>query len=310
MTDMRAYTLCIVISVLMAGCAYNGTEFQPFLYERQQMALQLEEDGRLAESLVQWHVLQQMYPEDAFVAEEKARVSQRIDARVEELRQYLKRAEAGGDEHSLQSTYLKILALQPDNQQAFLALRASEKGRADSAALLKATNIKRRHVAQKKKSKKSSDAQQFLLKANSLLSKDNLQGLLQLSEEYLRKYPASAKAQDFRYQALVALGNKELENNEPEEAVELFDMAMDINSADHSKLAEKTAAIKRQLSNDYFRKGMRNFMTDIAKAVEYLQASVFYNPMNLRAKEQLIKATRIQINLRKLDQSGRYTKTP
>lgn len=293
--------LTVVMVFYLVGCSSNGDNKLRYLESRKALAAELEKDNRLAEAYVQWSALQDMFPHNSDISDKVDELQQLIDSRRDSILASIDKRKTTAKKHELQRLYLKVLALEPGNREAIGALREYERGVADSAANLKAQNIKRVFVAKKQKSQQEQDKQRFTADAGELLAKSNFSGLLQLVDRFLERYPEHQPALNYRFQALLKMGESELTAGQTEDAVEFFERALKVQSIDHSALAQKTQGIKKRLSDDYFRMGMKSFKNDIDKAVDYLQTSVSYNPDNLKAYQQLIRATRIQQNLRKIN---------
>jgi tetratricopeptide (TPR) repeat protein len=293
-------TLSCIVLLTMAGCAVDNANKVSFLESRQKFASELEQQKHYADALMQWKILQVAYPDDPNVDDNQERLSRLIEKKVAALSSTLLKAQSNGNNSNKKLTALKMLALETANTDALDVLREMEWDISYEAASVKTATIKKKYQVKQKKSKRRGDIGRFIALAETYAAEQNSKALLDIADKFIDKFPHHQKALEFRFQALSNLGNELLAKGREEKALEYFEQALVISGVDKSSLDPKVNSIKKRLSKNYFVRGMKAFKIDINKSVELLQLSVKYNPNDHKAKQQLMKASRIQKNLNRI----------
>lgn len=129
--------------LLLAGCAVTRpaptepSELSPvaagplagFEEQQRERAQVMASQGRLADAMLAWEVLNVLRPDAAEYREQRAALQRQIDAAVADRQQRAAQAHKRGELDAASRQYLALLALQPDHAQAADALRASERER-------------------------------------------------------------------------------------------------------------------------------------------------------------------------------------
>jgi lipoprotein NlpI len=123
----RAVAMLIAVIGMLAGCAQppERPSAEPIVStaKREKLALDLQEKGELADALVQWNILSTIDPANDFYKKQARETRQVIDARCKSLLlegiAHLNR----GARDAARTSFLKALALNPRNKEAFNYLR-------------------------------------------------------------------------------------------------------------------------------------------------------------------------------------------
>lgn len=286
--------LCMLTG--LSACSSTQLDSNAFRNERTHLATSLEDKGHYAEALVQWRVLRTYYPNDESITNEARRLETLIAKKVE----LLKRKTSASRDGKSQKIYIDILALDPNNVWAKKQLEEVEWEISLASASEKTENIKKYFVESQVKAKKSIEKNDFLSDAERLEKQKSYPSLMALSTDYLSRNPSNVAAKDYRYKALVGLGNTELRKNDEEKALVHFELALSESGNKSKSLRSKVDGIKSDLSKRYYKEGVKVFKSDIDKAVELFQTSVYYDNDNLKAHQYLARSLRMQENLKRI----------
>jgi tetratricopeptide (TPR) repeat protein len=292
--------LVVGLCILTAACSTRILQSDSMLTSRQQLAVDFEQDKRLADALVQWQILQLAYPQNDMVVSNISRLSSLIEGKVEKLISDINQRKGKSSSYNPQVDYLKVLALAPDNEIALTALRGMELKQAYQAASQKTAAIKNSYKVKQITTQKLNEVDSFQAQADSYQAQGQTQALLELIDVFLMKHPDHQGAMKYRYDSYVKLGERELATNKIEDAVEYFELALSVKGMDNKALLAKNNLLKVELSKQYYLQGIQSIKTNIDDAVVLFQSSVFYNPKNLKAQQQLNRASKIQKNLRRI----------
>ncbi len=124
----RSVVLCAAIAVAgLTGCAQppERPSAEPIATtaKREKLALDLQEKGELAEALIQWTVLSTIEPSNDFYRKQAGATKQLIDARSKALMLEGIANLNRGARDAARLSFLRILALNPRNKEAFDYLR-------------------------------------------------------------------------------------------------------------------------------------------------------------------------------------------
>jgi tetratricopeptide (TPR) repeat protein len=294
------YLICAPL-ILLTGCVSNQGLNKTFSESRQSIALSLEQDNNLAASLIQWKILNTAYPNDRNINQQISRLEDLIKRRVKTLQSSLASAKSKGQKTQIRITNLKILALDPNNENAQNAMRDIEKALAFVSADSKTANIKKYFKENQSKANKSITTSKYLTEAKKLDASGQYNKLLKLSTDVIIKYPSFKPAVNYKYGSLINLAKKRISEKNIEVAVTLYEQALTMEKTDNKELVKKITVLKNELSQKYYRQGMEVFKNDIKGAIKLLETSLSYNPKNLKAARQLPRATRIQKKLEQIN---------
>lgn len=293
--------VCFGLMLLLNACAVSQFEDNSFLTSRQALANELEDQSRYADALVQWKILGLRYPQNQMVNHSIARVSELIQKKVFKLKKSLPRKNGQGNGRANRLKALKILALQPNDPEALSLLREMEWEVAYEAASVKTAKIEERYQEKQQDTQRVDDLRRFISVAEKYHVEQDYEGLLSTADQFIRKFPKHQKAREFKYQALVNLGDDKFLNGQEEQAVAYFEQAIGVPGIDVLALRNRNNTIKRKLSLKYYREGLKSLKSNIDRSVELFQASLRFDPTSPKVKQQLLKAQRIQQNLRRIN---------
>lgn len=127
-TLCRSAVLCAVLILAgLSGCAQppERPSAEPIATtaKREKLALDLQERGDLAEALIQWTVLSTVEPANDFYQKQAATTKRLIDAKSKALMLEGIANLNQGARDAARLSFLKVLALNPRNKEAFDYLR-------------------------------------------------------------------------------------------------------------------------------------------------------------------------------------------
>lgn len=127
---LRQQILCVLIAVAvasLASCAQppEKPRAEPIstTVEREKLARHLEDKGELAEALVQWKILATIEPANRYYEKQIITTKQLIDKKSESLMSDGITNFRRGAREAARLLFLKVLALNPRNKEAFEYLR-------------------------------------------------------------------------------------------------------------------------------------------------------------------------------------------
>ncbi len=286
-----------LLALLLLGCQSMLADPQNSLAQRRHIALQLEQQKHLAEALTQWKIIALAAPDeqtDQHISQLEKTIQHQLallhrQARATRLTDYQK-----------QQINLKILALDPADKTAFIAMQDVRVKRAEDAANQKVANINRAYMDNQHKADLAIQDSHFTQQASDKLAKQDYQSLLDLAQQWLQLQPDNKDAKQYCFTALQQLGQRLVQQHKLEQGLTYWQRAEGFDLADKNQLSGQLMKLKQQLSNQYYTEAMAVLRSNIDQSVQLLQRSVSYNPANQRAAAQLHKARIMQQNLRRI----------
>lgn len=263
--------LVYLVVMSLCGCVTRSDKVFS-MSDRKQQAMKLEKRKHLADALWQWQIISAASPEDKDAQQAITRLERQIDTQLVKLQGQVKKQNNPEQQRLL---HLKILALQPANQQAIAALRQLEWGAADQAASDKSASMAN---WQRKPATPTSDKAQ---KSSAATSSPSLASASQLTQ--INKLLDSAEHR--------------LREQQWEQAGELLLQASDLSQPNTSG---RLLAMKKQLSQQYYSQGMRVLTSNLEQAIDDLQTSLWFDPDNIKARIQLSRASTMKQNLEEI----------
>ncbi|GGO66711.1 hypothetical protein [Bowmanella pacifica] len=263
--------LVYLVVMSLCGCVTRSDKIFS-MSDRKQQAIKLEKRKHLADALWQWQIISAASPEDKDAQQAITRLERQIDTQLVKLQGQVKKQNSPEQQRLL---HLKILALQPANQQAIAALRQLEWGAADQAASDKSASMAN---WQRKPATPTSDKAQ---KSSAATSSPSLASASQLTQ--INKLLDSAEHR--------------LREQQWEQAGELLLQASDLSQPNTSG---RLLAMKKQLSQQYYSQGMRVLTSNLEQAIDDLQTSLWFDPDNIKARIQLSRASTMKQNLEEI----------
>ncbi len=298
---LRVCAPIIIVMLLLPACVSPppGETTEHYIGARKNSARQLAQQEQYAAALDQWRIVQILAPHDneaiqtiTALSSQIAQQSQRHYARG--LSQFER-----GDLRGAELNFLKVLALQPNHQDAF--------------AYLQKINSARMRAAQRNKT--ASEAKRYAPPVDVHGSHQTLS--FAVAEELVREK---------KYRALSTLvGSTDIDSIERNLLPLLYEADINLaaqyradrNRANASRHLERalrnTAAqkpdprlsnLKKHLANDNYLYARELLNKDIDRAVAALERAVRFDPEHSKARILLAQASRMQSNLKKIEKRG------
>ncbi len=282
-----------LLGLLLLGCQSMLADPQSSLAQRRHIALQLEQQKHLAEALTQWKIIALAAPDeqtDLHISQLEKTIQHQLATLHRQAR------ESGLTDYQKQQINLKILALDPADKTAFIAMQDVKVERAEDAANQKVANINRAYVDNQHKADLAIQNTHFSQQASDKLAKQDYQSVLDLAQQWLQLQPDNKDAKQYYFTALQQLGQRSVQQHKLEQGLTYWQRAEGIDLADKNQLSGQLMKLKQQLSNQYYAEAMAVLRSNIDQSVQLLQRSVSFNPANQRAAAQLHKARIMQQN--------------
>jgi tetratricopeptide (TPR) repeat protein len=267
------------------------------------LAQQARDAGDLAAAAAQWHLVVLLAPSDPKYRREQDAVNAAIRQGVREQLQIGNAAVKSGDTDRATQAMLRVLALDPDNDEAAKALREIDRQRIariqgdraqklrpiDTAALKSGANGTSEAVAQY-------DLEQPL---EMLRAGDTSGGLREL-KAYVDANPGNRAARQ-RIGAAVAERARELQSKgAKEQAFVLYEQAVALRGETTPEWTAQMQPLRKALSEEYYSNGERAYRQDVALAIKQWETSLRYDPQNLKAQARLRDAHAAQEKLKSI----------
>ena len=296
-------TICITTLIFCCSCSTNFEDSRALFDQRSPIANSLEDKQRYAEALTQWRILQIAYPNDDVVKEHILRLEFLVSERVIKQLDILDKARATGDEKLERKVYLKILALDPNNEIALEELRKFEWKFAIEEASSKTANIKKYFVESQEEANISIQLTKYIEQGEQFIHDKKYKGLLLLADSFESAYPTHLKPNDYRILAYTKLGEAQQKQNNTKEAIEFYQQALGVAALKGDKLPsvqKKTDELSGLIANRYLKLANKVFKTNLDEAIKYFEQSLKYQPNNVKTRKLMLRAIKIRENLRKI----------
>ena len=264
------------------------------------LAASAREAGDLATAADHEEVLVLLAPEDP--ARRKA-----LQATREAIRRATRtHADAGlaarraGELATARDSFLRVLALDPDNADAAKALREIDlavmaKSQSDRAARVRVTDDIIANA--KARAAESYDLEQRL----ELVRAGDLNAGLRELRSWVDANPGE-RASRQRIGAAVAEKARESESKgQREVALGLYEQAVSLAGAGTPEWTLRMQALRKALGEQYYTEGMKLFRTDLAGAIRHWENGARYDPSNTNLQLRLREAKIAHQKLQKID---------
>lgn len=266
------------------------------------LALDNEQAGNFAAAVTEWHILSLLTPDDDGVRHRLA--AARKAAERESQAQY----EAGvaalraGDPQRAKTALLRALHFDPRRDDAADALRRIEEKRLRKLQADHTTRLTPSAVPRATPPLGERKDVYALEEGLDLLAAGHVVGGMRELRRYVETHPADKTARR-RIGAAVQQHARLLERRgAPEQALALYEQAATLSDEVRPASSARVGALRRQLADVYYEKGVRVHRSDLAQALRYWETSLRYLPDHLQARVRLEQARRLQ---QKLDQLER-----
>lgn len=306
---MKQLLPAVLTGLLLAACSTSNSNWEPvsvppgndtalaaFVTGKKQLARDLELKGKLVEARREWRYVSAADPKDEESRAHIADLTETIDARKAE---YLKEGDAAlakGQNKQAQAAFLKLLALDPSDEDAVARLRKIDRtlalgnqGKKDKEAM----SDYRATVA-----REQDTSEEFEAQVNVPLKKGDYRKVIDISDQALKRNPGNKSAMGYRKTAYLNLIDESRAKGRYRDALTYLDTVSEMAGDDEKPaLQEKAKVVRLELAGQLYSAGLAVMNTNLPKAVEQLAEAVSLDPENWRYKQSLNLARKMQENL-------------
>lgn len=298
MTALNRTTLPLLY-LLLAACTATAPGRQQsvdhFVQVQKSEARQLQAQDRLAEALAVWRTLLPLEIQDPEVTDAVASLQTEIARRVDDNLRRARAAQAQGDHSTADLYMLRALALQPGQAQALVQLATNQSQRAQRQQENKSNQEYRQVAVQQQR-----PAVSLTQRLRALNRQGDHEAMLVLGETAGEPPPPDVAG--LMRLAHVSLADQAEQRGQFDTALAHMQSAMALQPRENDSLLSRSAELRKQLSEDWYRAGTRLMKNDLPQAITALKKSLGYNPYNQAARRKLAQAETLQRNLEKIQQ--------
>jgi len=304
---MRSLLVTMAVAVtLLSGCL--STEQDSFLLsqdKRVSVAENLTQEGRLADSLVQWQILQALHPRHPEIDFNIERLQIKITQRKAKLMKrlaLLQKMPQDANKEERKVLMLKALALTPNDVTIKESLREMIWDKASEEASQKNQTIVKYIEDNQEKAQKSIELASYLEQGASFIESKKYVGLLQLADKLNEVSPDHIDVNRFKYTAYNSLGDGALNEKQYDAAIAHYENAIIFAGKQKKQnLIKKVADLRNLLAVGYFSRGQEAFIRqDLEEAIALYKQALAFDSSYQKAKQQLNRAQTMQANLLKI----------
>ncbi len=271
------------------------------------LARQATHSSDLATAAAHYRVLVLLAPSDPTFRHQLQVTEEAIRAGVDEQLRIGRAAQRNGDPARAKEAMLHVLALDPANAEAAKALRDIEREavarvQGDRVARIRLESLPPLTLTPRANAEAGTAASYDLDQRLEMLRAGDLQTGLRELRVFVEANPNDRAARN-RIGAAVAERAHEAENQgKRESALALYEQAGTLRGESTPDWTARAKALRKAISEDLYAEGMRAWRTDLALAIRQLEASLRYDPQNLKAATRLREAKQAQEKLKRLSQ--------
>lgn len=274
-----------------------------------ELAREARAAGDLATAVDHLHVVVLLVPDDEAAKRDVEALRDQIRRGVREGLETGRNAMRAGDGARASAAFLHVLALDPKNAEAARSLRELDRQNMARSQSSRAARVNvQEMIAEARASKPAGaaaspgpaataaaaaspgDAIELDQRLEMFRAGDTT-GALREIKAWVDAHPKD-RASRQKAAAAVADRAKELEGKQQREAaLGLYEQALLLRGEPQAEWSAKVAALKKQVSADYYASGMKLMRTDLNGAVKAFEASVKLDPQNANAQRGLRDAT-------------------
>jgi tetratricopeptide (TPR) repeat protein len=274
--------------------------------------------GDLATAVDHLHVVVLLAPDDDAAKRDIEALREQIRRGVREGLETGRNAMRAGDGARASAAFLHVLALDPKNAEASRSLRELDRQNMARSQSSRAARVNVQDMFAEARAAKSAGAPPSApagsaaspspaaaAAASAAAASDAIEldqrlemfragdttGALRELKAWVDAHPKD-RASRQKVAAAVAERAKEFEGKQQREAaLGLYEQALVLRAEPQPEWSAKVAALKKQVSADYYGSGMKLMRTDLNGAVKAFEASVKLDPQNANAQRGLREAT-------------------
>lgn len=270
---------------------------QPPAPNREKLAALYMEQGRYADALLQWKILQTLHPDDERYERQVEQTKEHIDKLAGQRYRLGIAALEKGDIPGARHELLATLALDPTHTAALENLRRTE---FDRVWRIQTAKLEKLKTAEDRKAPNVGEQERSYFELGTqMLREGDYPGAVREIQKYLNSYPNDVHAKKLISEAYAKLAAQQQRQGLLHNALGNIEQAKRFNATSNSK-TEKD--VRSALANDYYEKGLRTLRHDLKVAIEMFNKALEYNPQHAKAREKLTDAQRMQ---KKLEEIGK-----
>lgn len=262
-----------------------------------ELARQARAAGDLATAVDHLHVVMLLAPDDAVARRDIDTLREQIRKGVREGLETGRNAARTGDTARASAAYLHVLALDPKNAEAARALREIDRQNMARVQSGRAARVNAQDMFAEARATKpaaaaapASDSVELDQRLEMFRAGDTA-GALREIKAWVDAHPRD-RASRQKAGAAVAERAKELDGKgQREAALGLYEQALALRGEPQADWSARIAALRRQVSADYYATGTKLMRIDLAGAVRAFEQAVRYDPQNANAQRGLREAT-------------------
>ena len=268
--------------------------------QHQRMAQQARDAGDLATAATQWHLVVLLAPDEQKYRSEQEAVNAAIRQGVREQLQIGAAAQKSGDNERATQAMLRVLALDPGNDEAAKALRDIDRQRISRIQGERAQKLRPVDMTALKSGVSEASALYDLEQPLEMLRAGDVNGGLRELRAYVDANPGNRAARQ-RIGTAVADRARELQiKGSREQAYTLYEQAVALRGETTPEWTAQMQSLRKSLSDEYYSSGERAYRSDMALAIKQWETSLRYDPQNLKATARLRDARAAQEKLRNI----------
>ena len=265
-----------------------------------QEAQQARDAGDLASAAIHWHIVVLLAPGEPKYLREQEAVNAAIRQGVREQLQVGAAALKSGDNDRAAQAMLRVLALDPTNEDAAKAMRDIDRQRISRIQGDRAQKLRPVDVAALKSGATETAALYDLEQPLEMLRAGDVNGGLRELKAYVDANPGNRLARQ-RIGTAVADRARDLNSKgSREQAYTLYEEAVALRGESTPEWTAQMQVLRKALSDEYYSSGERAYRTDVALAIKQWETSLRYDPQNLKASTRLRDARAAQEKLKNI----------
>jgi tetratricopeptide (TPR) repeat protein len=280
--------------------------------KHRQLAVQYQQAGDLAAAAAHWQVVSLLAPDDEGYRRELAGTRAAMAQISKDQLAAGLAAMRNGDSERATQAMLRVLAVDPDNAQASRALRDLEKQKLASIQAQRAARVRQEdamgasgppRTASRQRANEAGETYDLEQRLEMFKGGDVSGGLREL-RRFVDANPADRAARQ-RIGAVVYERGQLLEKEGArEQALALFEQAAQLRGDPAPGWEAHVQALRAELGNEYYEKGMRCYRSDVPLAIRQWETSLRYDPKNLKSATRLQEARQVQNKLKSIPAPG------
>ena len=268
------------------------------IVRHRQLAQKAREAGDLATAAVDWKIVVLLAPGEPSYRAEQDAVNAAIRQGVREQLQAGNAALKGGDNERATQAMLRVLALDPANEEAAKALRDIDRQRMARIQGDRAQKLRPVDMAALKAGAPDAGAAYDLEQPLEMLRAGDVNGGLRELKAYVDANPGNRAARQKIGNAVADRARELQGKGSREQAFTLYEQAVALRGESTPEWNREMQSLRKSLSDEYYSNGERAYRTDVALAIKQWETSLRYDPQNLKAANRLRDARAAQEKLK------------